>query len=404
MKAEIISIGSEILLGELTDTDSSYLASQLLSLGITLDWVSQVGDVHAHITKVLRRAWGRSDLVLTTGGLGPTDDDITRDAIADVLGEKLTANPDLEKALRERFAKWNMSMPLSNLRQAMTIPSATPIPNEQGTAPGWWVEKDGRTLITMPGPQRELQAMWQKEVQPRLERRATAIIVTRAFKTFGLSEAAVGEMVSPLFRETNPVLGIYAKADGIHLRLAAQGSNREQAEQLIAPPAAQIRALLGDYIWGLDSDTLESAVARLLTERRLSLAIMEDCSGGWLTASLSDIPGSTAFLKGGLTAQTDGSKVALGVDAAAISCHGAISPEVAEAMASAAQNLFGADIGLGITGVAETPSNPSGIAYIGLSGTGGKRSVGVTRGKRRATLTALTELRKQLIGERQIEK
>ncbi len=404
MKAEIISIGSEILLGEITDTDSSYLASQLPSLGITLDWVSQVGDVQARIVEVLRRAWGRSDLILTTGGLGPTDDDITRDSIADMLGEKLTVNTELEKALRERFARWNMAMPLSNLRQAMTIPSAAPIPNEQGTAPGWWVEKDGRTLITMPGPQRELQAMWQKEVQPRLERRATAIIVTRTFKTFGLSEAAVGEMVSPLFRETNPVLGIYARVDGIHLRLAARGSNREQAEQLIAPPATQIRALLGDYIWGVDSDTLESAVARLFTRRQMTLAIVEDCSGGWLTASLSDIPGSTSFLKGGVTAQTDEVKVALGVDATVISCHGTISPEVAEAMAGAAQKVFGADIGLGITGVAETPSNPGGIAYIGLSGSGGKRSVGVTRGKRRATLTALVELRKLLIGERQTEK
>jgi len=168
VRAEIISIGTELLLGETTDTNASYLASQLPLLGIDLYWVSQVGDNQGRLVEVLKRAWQRSELVLTSGGLGPTGDDLTREAIAEMLGEKLEIEPSLEKGLRERFGRWSMAMPLSNLKQATLIASAQSIPNEQGTAPGWWVEKGGCILVAMPGPPREMQEIWRKEVQPRL--------------------------------------------------------------------------------------------------------------------------------------------------------------------------------------------------------------------------------------------
>ncbi len=397
MRAEIISIGTELLLGETTDTNASYLASQLPPLGIDLYWISQVGDNQTRLIEVLKRAWQRSELILTTGGLGPTEDDLTREAIAEMLGEKLEIEPTLESRLRERFARFAMEMPLSNLKQANLIPSAEPIRNEQGSAPGWWVERDGRILLAMPGPPREMQEMWQKEVQPKLHQGSTAIIFSKTLKTLGLSEAAVGELVSPLFSSANPTLGIYAKPDGIQLRLTAKAENQEQAEKMIAGSEASIKAILGEYIWGTDNDTLEAVVGYLLVKKGLSLAVMEDYSGGWLTASVTDAPESPTFFKGGLVACSDEAKVAFGVSAEVISRYGAVSPEVAQAMAEAVKALLRADIGVSITGIEEAEAKTVGRVFIGIADGKSGRVVTRPRGKRQVTNTALFELRKLLL-------
>jgi len=397
LRAEIISIGTELLLGEITDTNASYLASQLPPLGIDLYWISQVGDNRARLVEVLKRAWQRSGLILTSGGLGPTEDDLTREAIAEMLAEKLETETSLESGLRERFAQWGMEMPLSNLRQATIIPSAKPIRNEQGTAPGWWVERDGRILVAMPGPPMELQEMWQKEVQPALQQSSVAIILSKTFKTFGLSEAAVGELVSPLLSSVNPTLAVYAKAEGIQLRLTAKAESQKQAEEMIVEGEISIRAVLDERIWGIDNDTLETVAGHLLMERGLSLAVMEDYSGGWLTASITDIPESPNFFKGGLVACSDEAKVAFGVNAGVISQYGAVSPEVAKAMTEAVGELLRADIAVSITGIEETEARPTGIVYIGVADGNNCRVIARTRGKRRVTTTALLELRKSLI-------
>jgi len=397
VKAEIISIGTELLLGETVDTNASYLASQLSLLGIELCWVAQVGDNQARLVDALARAWRRAEIVITSGGLGPTGDDLTREAIAEMLGEKLDIEPSLGKALRDRFAHWGMEMPESNLRQATIIPSAESIVNTMGTAPGWWIEKDGRTLVAIPGPPRELEEMWQREIQSRLRQGSESIILPRTFKTFGLSEAAVGEMVSPLLSTANPALGIYAKTDGIHIRLAARAENQQQAEQMIAESEAHIRSVLGEYIWGTDDDTLEIAITRMLSEKGLTLAVMEDYSGGWLAASITDIPESQGFFKGGLVAYSDEAKVAFGVNNEVISQYGTVSTEVAQAMAEAAKAFLGADIGIGITGMEETQARPTGVFYIGIADNKDTRAISRPRGKRRATTTALFELRKSLI-------
>jgi len=397
VKAEIISTGTELLLGEITDTDASYLASQLPLLGIDLYWISQVGDNQARVVEVLQRAWQRSELILTSGGLGPTEDDLTREAIAEMLGEKLEMEPSLESGLRKRFARLGMEMPLSNLRQATIIPSAKPINNARGTAPGWWVEKDGRILVALPGPPRELQEMWQKEVQPRLRQRSTAIILSKTFKTFSLGEAAVGELVSSLLFSANPTLAVYAKADGIHLRLTTKAESQKQAERMIAEGEVSIRAVLGEYIWGADNDTLEAAVGHLLTKKGLSLAIMEDYSGGYLAASFADIPNSPTFFKGGLVTYSDAARVGFGVNAEVISQYGAVSPEVAQAMAEAVRTLLRADIGIGITGIEETPARPVGTVYIGIADDKTSRVISRPPGKQRVTTAALFELREVLI-------
>lgn len=407
MKAEIISIGTELLLGEITDTNASYIASQLPLLGIDLYWITQVGDNLARMRECLERAWGRSDLILTTGGLGPTEDDLTREAIAAMLGEELKVDQELERQLREFFSRRGFPMPESNIKQATLIPSAQVIPNPRGTAPGWWLERQGKVIIAMPGPPSEMQRMWEKEVSLRLRQRlGHEIILSRTLKTFGFAESAVDEMVSPLLSFTNPTLAVYARPDGIHLRLTAKAERREEAEEMIAQREEQIRSLLGESIWGTDEETLEAVVGALLVEKGLSLATMESCTGGLLANMITDVPGSSAYFKGGLVAYSDEVKISHGVDPVLIAQHGAISPEVAGAMAEAARQHLGADVGVGITGVAgptEVEGKPIGTAHIAIDDGKSKR---VFYGiypplrhevKRRATYHALFELRRTLL-------
>jgi len=407
VKAEIISIGTELLLGEITDTNAAYLAAQLPLLGIDLYWISQVGDNQKRLVEVLERAWRRSDLVLTTGGLGPTDDDLTREAIAEMLGEELRIDPLLEQRVREIFARRGIEMSLSNIKQAAVIPSAQALPNDRGTAPGWWVEKDRHILVAMPGPPAEMTPMWQEEVLPRLRRRATGtIILSRTLKVFGFPEGTVGEMVSSWLAKANPTMGIYAKPDGIHLRFAAKARSQKQAEKMIAPEEAGVRAIQGEAIWGTDNDTPESVVGNLLTAKGLSLAVMEHGTGGLLTATLADVPDASSYFKGGLVAQSNDALAAYGVDLRLIHDHGIISAETAQAMAEVSRQRLGADIGVSITGAtgADAPEGePAGATYIGLDSRQGQKVIKRNftgarfRAKRWATMAALFELRKMLL-------
>ncbi|MBT3364002.1 MAG: competence/damage-inducible protein A [Chloroflexi bacterium] len=406
MKAEIISIGTELLLGEIPDTNASYLASQLPLLGIDLNWVSQVGDNHARLVEVLRRAWDRSDLIITGGGLGPTEDDITREVVAELLGEEMILDQTLVSEMEQMFLKRGWKMPERNLKQAMVTSSVTSVPNPYGTAPGWWVEKDGRMLVTLPGPPRELHRMWTQEIAPRLRKKSTSILVSRVFKLLTLGEATVDEMASPLLSSTNPTIGVYAKFDGIHLRLAAKAANEQAALDLMAPFEQQLRDIFGTNIWGTDDDTLESAVGGMLTEKGLSLATMESCTGGLLASTITDAPGSSAYFKGGLVTYATQSKIDSGVDPAVIEKHGVISAETALAMATAARDRFGADIGIGVTGVAGPDGldgKDAGTVHIGIDYQGSKKNVFINlpprriEVKRRAVLLALAELRKLLI-------
>jgi nicotinamide-nucleotide amidase len=205
MKAELISIGTELLLGEILDTNAQYIAARLPPLGIDLFYMSKVGDNLDRLTEVIGRAWDRSDLVLATGGLGPTEDDLTREAIAAVLGEELRVDQGLAQQLRDFFAGRGAVMPERNLKQATLIPSARAIPNPRGTAPGWWVEREGKVIVAMPGPPTEMERMWNDEVAPELERRPTgAVLISRTLKTVGLGEGHVDELLSPILKSTNP--------------------------------------------------------------------------------------------------------------------------------------------------------------------------------------------------------
>ena len=370
MKAEIISIGTELLLGEITDTNSSFIAGQLPLLGIDVYFISTVGDNQQRLVATLKQAWERSDIIITTGGLGPTQGDITRESIAALLNENLSTNTEAVENLRNYFCHRKLDMPQANLKQARVIPSSTLILNNRGTAPGWWVEKNGHIIISMPGPPYEMQNMWNNEILPKLRQKtAGGIIVSRTIKTFGLGEAKVSELICPYFSSSNPTLGIYAKRDGIHIRITAKGENQERAESLIKERELELRNLLLPYIWGQDSDTLENIVSKLFIKKKLNLSIMESETGGFLANVITSIPESTLFFKGGLVAPSSESKIAFGVEQGLISRFGSPGMEVSIAMASAAKEILHSDIGIGITAVTNpefSQNNILGSIFIGI--------------------------------------
>ena len=408
MRAELISIGTELLLGEIVDTNAQYISARLPALGIDLFYISKVGDNLERLSEVIARAWSRSDLVITTGGLGPTEDDLTRESIARVLAEDLSVDPEEEQRLRDFFGRRGVAMPERNVKQAMLIPSARAIPNPRGTAPGWWVEREGKVIVAMPGPPSEMQRMWEEEVAPELERRHPgAVLVTRTLKTSGLGEGHVDELISPLLKSANPTIGVYARADGVQLRIGAKAPTKEEAARLIEPVEQELRRLLGELIWGADDDTFESAVGDLFTRYRLTLATMESCTGGLLAHTITNVPGSSSYFRGGLVSYATEMKIAWGVPADVIEEHGVISAECAAAMALAARERLGADVGVGITGVAgpdPQDAHPPGTVHIGLDASftapatisyqfaQGREAV-----KRRAVTTALALLRRTVL-------
>lgn len=406
MKAEIFSIGHELLMGEVTDTNAPYLASQLTRLGLEVQQVSQIGDDLGHLSEAFRRALDRSQVILSTGGLGPTQDDLTREAIASVLGEEMRVQEELVKTLEAHFKRRGSPMPAQNVKQATLIPSAQTIPNPRGTAPGWWVEHGGSIFVAMPGPPAEMTEMWRGQVLPRLKKRiATQAIVIRTIKTSGLTEAAVAEMVAPLFGRDNPYLGIYARPDGIHLRIVARADIEEKASSLVRPVEENIKANLEQYIWGYDDETPAISVGNLLKERGLTLAIMESCTGGLLAGAITNVPGSSAYFKGGIVSYTNELKAASGVDPALIKAHGAVSPEVSLAMARAIRERLGADIGIGVTGVAgpaEVEGKSAGTVHIAIVYPDGEKHYPVRLPPRREVVrqrtvsTALIELARLL--------
>ena len=375
MKAEIISIGTELLMGELIDTNAPFIASRLPQLGISLQRVSQEGDDLDTLSEAISLGLARSDIIFTSGGLGPTQDDLTREAIARALGETMVVQEDVVKALREYFRGRGTEMPATNIKQATLIPSARSLPNRRGTAPGWWVDKGGKIIVSMPGPPEELRGIWEEEVAPRLSKHPHGeVILTRNIKIAGISEGAVDELVSRYLGKENPYLGIYAKSDGIHLRIIARAGNEDDARGLIGPVEQGLVSIVGPYIWGYDDETPERAVGLLLTEGRLTLATMEYCTGGLLAHSITDVPGCRANFKGGIViegGETGHVWIKNGVPASLIEEHGIVSEEVAGAMALGVRERFGADIGIGITGAVEQMEDvPAGTIHIAIAAPG----------------------------------
>ena len=366
MKAEIISTGTEILLGNITDTNTSFLAEHLAQLGIDLFYASSVGDNYDRMLDILKCAWGRSDLIITTGGLGPTQGDITREVIAGLFAEKMEVDPGLKANLEKFFNERGIDMTANNYKQASLIPSAQAIPNPRGTAPGWWAEKNGKIVVAMPGPPGEMQPMWHNHVAPALQKRSGDIILSRTLKSYGVPEGTMDEKLSSLLKSPNPTLALYAKTDGIYMRITAKAATLDEAKSLIALHEAEVRKIYEDYIWGADDDTLDAMVGQLLIKQGLSLAVAESFIGGSLTQILSHTPDSSRFFRGGIFIASDEAKLSLGLVWGAGG-----KADVAKGIASLAREKMGASIGIGIEGQTQTVENEKvasvSIAIVGPS-------------------------------------
>jgi nicotinamide-nucleotide amidase len=345
VKAEIITSGTEILLGEITDSNTPYIAGHLAALGIDLYYTSSVGDNLERFSGVLKQAWGRSDLIIITGGLGPTQGDITRNVIAGMLGENLAIDPELKKEVAAFFSGRGIEMPENNYRQATLIPSATALRNASGTAPGWWVEKEGRTIVTLPGPPSEMQQMWQTQVLPRLKSLSSAIILSRTLKSWGLSEARVDQIVSPYLSQSNPTLALYARQDGINLRITAKASTEAAAQKMLKARESEIRQIMGQHIWGADNMTMEGEISRILGSKKMTLAVCESFTGGLLAYGLVTVPENQSFFKGGRIVPVSAAEA---------------NAETAAERAEAVRKQFSADIGMAVAGYCDISGKAAG--------------------------------------------
>jgi nicotinamide-nucleotide amidase len=363
-----------------------------------------VSDDREHLSLILNQALERSALVVTTGGLGPTEDDLTRECIAGVLGEEVVVDAELEKHLRSIFERFGREMPPHNIKQAWLIPSAKSIPNPRGTAPGWWVEKNDKIIVALPGPPRELIPMWQNEIKPRLRSSFPGReILSKTIKTFAVAEATVSEMALPFFNSANPSMGIYSKSDGIHIRLIAHG---EHAEQLLQDAEAKLEETFGTSIWGKDDDTLAGVIGMWLNKRGLTLATIEDGTGGLLANMITNAADSSTYYRGGLIVRSNEMKIGFGLPAEIVEKHGVISSEVSEGMARVARDTLSADFGLSTTGVVpmgDPNGKQQGLTYVGIADAQGKQSWQQNFARfrdeaaHRGAIAALFRLRERLI-------
>jgi len=298
MDAVVLSIGTELIDGHLSDTNATFLARGLAALGIPLRWVAQVGDDLDWIVRMLRRAWEDASLIVTTGGIGPTEDDLTREAIAQLLAEPLTIDPALLEEIRAFFAARGLTMPERNAKQASRIPSCEPLPNPIGTAPGWFVRRDGHTIVTMPGVPREMTRMWHEQAVPRLlPSIGGGAIRFRTLKTIGLGESLVEERIHDLIATSRARIATYAKDDGVHVRITAHAADAGAAERLLDEVERSLRARLGSAVYGTDDTTLGGAILELLGRSGWTLAITEWASGSRLTSLMAEEPAAGQFLR-----------------------------------------------------------------------------------------------------------
>jgi nicotinamide-nucleotide amidase len=382
MVAEVVSIGTELLLGQITDTNAAYLGRTLAGLGIDLYYKTTVGDNERRIVETLARARDRADLILTSGGIGPTEDDLTKECVAQVFGEELVMDEAALETVRAFFSRRGIPMPERNRKQALIYRNGRHIDNPNGTAPGALLEKEGKIVVSLPGPPVELVPMVENHVVPFLTQRLTGrrqYLVTRVFRFVGIGESAVEEEVRDLIRGGNPTLAPLAHTGEVHLRAGAKAATREEAEALIRPVEEELRRRLGRFLYGTDETTLEASVIRDLIDRGLTLAAAESCTGGGLGARLTSVPGSSAAFLGGIVSYSNDAKIRLlGVEPALLERHGAVSAPAAEAMARGARERLGASLAVSITGVAGpeggTPEKPVGLVFLGLAAGGRVRA------------------------------
>lgn len=410
VSAEIIAIGSELLTPTRTDTNSLWLTEKLNDFGIEVMLKTIVGDDGARLEEAVRDAMRRSDIVITTGGLGPTADDITREFTAKAVGRELAYHDDIEEHLRERFRNWGREMPEINKRQAFVIDGADVLPNPNGSAVGMMAEIDGRLLVVLPGPPRENQPMFTDHVLPRLRKNAGDVhVARRVIKVSGMGESAVDEIAAPIYtRYEGAQTSVLFNKSEVEIHLAARSSNADDAEATIKKLSDELAVALGKSVFSTNGESMEAVVGRLLIERSETLSVAESCTGGLIGRRITEVPGSSAyFIEGAITYSNEAKTRTLGVSPDLLEEHGAVSSECAEAMAAGMRERTGTTHAVSVTGIAGpdggSDEKPVGTVFFGYAGPDGTKSIRlVLPGDRylirwRSSQAALDYLRRQLM-------
>ena len=410
--AEIIAVGTELLLGNIVNTNARDLSQALSSVGVNVFWHTVVGDNPQRLKEALDIARKRADVIITTGGLGPTYDDLTKQTICEAFGKPLVLHPDILEGIRTFFEKnAHRKMPENNIQQAELPEGCTVFDNPVGTAPGCAFEAGGVHVLMLPGPPFEMLTMLKNHVLPYLRGLSDEVIVSHDIMTFGLGESPMEELLrEKMSRMENPSLATYAKPSEVRLRATAKAGSAEAAEAMLAPVVREVTELLGNYVYGIDVASLEEVCFRRLKEQGLTLATAESCTGGRIAERITALPGVSAVYRGGVVSYWTSVKAdVLGVPQALLDEHGAVSEKTARAMAEGARRITGAEVAVSVTGVAgpdpDERGMPVGIVYIGLATPDGTFCRACDFGKRRrdriqdlASNNALDVLRRYLTG------
>ncbi|WP_315072395.1 competence/damage-inducible protein A [uncultured Clostridium sp.] len=409
MKAEIIAVGTEILLGDIINSNAQYLAQELAALGIDMYYQQVVGDNESRILHAFEEAYSRSDIIITTGGLGPTEDDLTKEVAAKYFNKELLPHEESIEKIKNYFKFRERKMTENNLKQGLIPDGAIVINNNNGTAPGIIIEENNKIMIILPGPPKEMKPMFEETVKPYLQKRSDSILVSRVVKILGIGESAVADELKDIMdAQTNPTIAPYAKEVGVMLRITAKAKAQEEALNLIKPVEEEIKKRLGENIYATEDINLEDVVAELLIEKKLTISTAESCTGGMIAATLINYPGiSEVLLEGAVTYSNEAKHKRLGVKNETLEKYGAVSEETAREMAIGIAKTANTDVSIVTTGIAGpgggTEEKPVGLVYIGVYVQGevivkrcifnGNRS----RVRLQATTTGLDMLRRILI-------
>lgn len=373
MIVEIISIGTEILLGDILDSNSRYLAEKLTEMGYDIHYISSVGDNKKKMYKSIRQAVKRSDVVITTGGLGPTDDDLTREVISEVTKRELKFSTDLLNDIEKLFQDRKYHMTDNNRKQAYLPADAKPLKNKKGTAVGILLEMDDYIIISMPGVPREMKSMFENEVVPYLITKNSDVIRSRTLNFFSIGESALEtEIKEILDQQDNPTLALLAGDGEVKIRITAKANTEEKVYALIDGKEEEIRGRVGQYIYGTNDRSLEDIIGEMLSKQGLTLAVAESCTGGLVGNRITDIPGSSQYFMGGMIVYSNQAKIEqLGVNNETLDEYGAVSEETAKEMAENVKRIMQTDIGVSLTGIAGpeggSEEKPVGLVYLGLA-------------------------------------
>ena len=373
MICEIISVGTELLLGDIVNSNAQYLSQKLSLLGFDVYHHSVVGDNLNRLIDQINVSKSRSDIIITTGGLGPTDDDITKEGISNALGVEMKLHEESLKRIKGYFDRIRKDMPQINIRQAYILPKSIVVDNDNGTAPGLIYEHEKNTFILLPGPPKEMMPMFDDKIFPYLKKKSNSVIKSKTLRVVGIGESSLQDMLYDLIKiQTNPTIALYAKEGEVHIRITAKSEDENYAVSIINETINKIKDILGNSIYGYDEQTLEFIINEMLQHNNRTIAIAESCTGGLVSSRLTDIPNASRSYINGVVCYSNESKInMLGVKKETLINYGAVSKETAAEMAAGIKEISKTDIGLSITGIAGpdggTEEKPVGLCYIGLA-------------------------------------